>query len=321
MIEWIIPDELAGSRLDAALAQHLRQTSRSKLQTWIKAGRVLLDGAAERASTLVSAGQRVTIDPPDAPAPRLEPLEIPLSVIYEDDDLLVIDKPAGLQVHPGAGEPRPTLAHALIARYPHWAAPGSPERPGLVHRLDRDTSGLMVIARREPAFQDLVRQIQRRETTRRYVALAWGTIREPSGSIDAPIARDPGNRRKMTVSDKGRPAQSDYRVLHRFDWLTLIEVSLRTGRTHQIRVHLAHLGHPLFGDPTYGRSRVWLDRIPPARRAVLTDRLRRLNRQALHAYHLACRHPSGGGNLRFESPVPADLDQLLLQLRIEESSG
>ncbi len=157
--------------------------------------------------------------------------------------------------------------------------------------------------------------------TRRYIALAWGNPTQASGEIDAPIARDPHSRLRMAVHPKGRPALTRYRVLHNFDWLSIIELSLGTGRTHQIRVHLASLGHPIFGDTVYGETRSWLDRLPAARRQLLAGWLRRLNRQALHAYHLACRHPSSGGRLRFESPLPVELDQVLLQLRAEEASG
>lgn len=320
-MEWIVPESARGQRLDVALTAGFPEHSRSRVQQWIRDGRVVQGGAAVRASQAAEPGAVLTIDLPQAEPSRLEPLPIAIDALYEDADLLVLDKPAGLQMHPGAGAPRDTLVQALLHRYPGWDAPGSPSRPGLVHRLDRDTSGLLLVARSARAYVDLVQQIQSREVTRRYIALAWGNVPSAPGEIVAPIARDPRNRLRMAVQSKGRPAETRYRVLHRFDWMSIVELSLRTGRTHQIRVHLEHIGHPIVGDRTYGSTRGWLERIAPERRRVLSESLRRLNRQALHAYHLACRHPSSGGRLRFESPLPADLDQVLLQLRAEEASG
>lgn len=316
-----ISEDESGRRLDQVLATRLSNWSRTRIQQWVRDGRVTIEGTAVRSSRAVAMGECLEVEVPEPAVPILEPIPVALNTLFEDDDLLVLDKPAGLQMHPGAGPARTTLAHALVERYPGWDPPGSPERPGIVHRLDRETSGLVVIGRSGRAYLGLLGQIQRREVRRRYLALVWGGPSSERGRISAAIGRDPRDRRKMAVRSEGRPATSDWRVLRRFRELTLLEVRLQTGRTHQIRVHLAHAGHPVFADPAYGDRRSWLDRLQPGRRTAIERLLRRLNRQALHAYHLAFRHPVGGGRLRFESPAPADLDQVLLELCSEEAGG
>lgn len=314
------PDD-AGQRLDQALRRHFPARSRTQLKAWIDDARVTVNGAVERPSYIVAAGDLLEVTEPEPVPATLEPISASLSVLFEDDDLVVIDKPAGLLMHPGAGAPRATLAHALVARYPGWVPPGSAERPGIVHRLDLHTSGLVVVARSPAAYQGLVQQIQKRELKRRYIALVWGGPAGEGGRIDAPLGRDPRDRRRFVVRPDGRPALTHWRVLARYRDLTLLELRLSTGRTHQIRVHLRHLGHPIFGDPVYGEARSWLDRLLPARRTRLGALGRSLNRQALHAYHLALRHPVRGGRLRLETPVPRDLDQVLLELCSEEASA
>lgn len=315
----VVGPEEDGERLDRWLAARLPEHSRTRLQTWIREGRVTVDGESVRPGRQLESGARVVIDIP-APLPsRLEPQEIALDVLHEDDHLAVIDKPAGLQVHPGAGPPRPTLAQALLARYPGWTPPGSPERPGILHRLDRDTSGLLVIARTPEAWAALSRDVARRKITRRYIALAWGSPSLDAGLFEDPIGRDPRDRRRMAVARKGRSARTEWRVLRRFDGVTLFELTLGTGRTHQIRVHLARAGCPVFADAVYGGREAALARVPEGRRGFLGELLRRLNRQALHAYHLAFRHPADGTPLRFEAPVPADMDETLSRLTGEES--
>jgi 23S rRNA pseudouridine1911/1915/1917 synthase len=309
-----VEEDAAGERLDRYVTGKLAGVSRSQIQSWIRDGRVDVDGRPARSSHPVGPGEVLCIRPPEPAPPSLEPLDIPLAVVYEDEHLAVVDKPPGLQVHPGSGPPRPTLAHALLHRYPGWRAPGSPDRPGILHRLDRDTSGLLVVARTPLAFQGLGKQIRSREVTRRYVALIWGSPEADAGTINAPIGRHPRDRRRMAVVPGGRPATTEWRILHRFDRLSLVDVRLRTGRTHQIRVHLAHAGFPLFGDPAYGHDRSRIERLPAGERPGSLGLLRRLRRQALHAYHLAFRHPAGGAKLRFEAPVPPDLDQVLIGL-------
>lgn len=312
--------EDAGLRLDRWLAGRFPDHSRTRMQAWIRDGRIRVDGEIPRSSLVLAPGQQVEVDPPAPEPSRLEPVDIPLQMLFEDEDVAVLVKPAGLQVHPGAGPPRPTLAQALLHRWSDWHPPGSPERPGIVHRLDRDTSGLMLVARSERAYQALIRGIQAREISRRYITLVWGRPEDEGGEIDASIGRSTRDRRRMTVRREGKPAQTYWRLLRRFDTLSLLDIVLGTGRTHQVRVHCRHMGHPVFGDPTYGGNRGWLARSPAEMRPRLEYWLRRLNRQALHAYHLAFRHPVGGAPMRFEAPVPGDMDRLLSDLIMEDST-
>ena len=308
-------------RLDRWISERCPDVSRSQIQVWIRGGRVTVDGEDVPARHRVSPGETVRLSIPALVVPRLDPMPMPLTVIHEEDDFLVVDKPAGLQVHPGSGEPRPTLVHGLLHRYPAWEAPGPPERPGIVHRLDRETSGLLVVARTARGYLSLGRQIRDRSVTRRYVALVWGDLKAESGRIDAPIGRHSRERTKMAVRRQGRAAATRWRVLDRFDQLTLVEVTLETGRTHQIRVHFAHLGHPVFGDPTYGRDALWVQRFAGPERALYRDVVRRLNRQALHAYHLTFDRPGDGRRVRCESPVPKDFDEALFRLTEKGMNG
>jgi len=226
-------------------------------------------------------------------------------VVYEDDALLVVDKPAGMTVHPGAGRTSGTLVHAVLAHCPDLPQIGGADRPGIVHRLDKDTSGLLVVAKTEVAWRGLQAQIQSRRARREYLALVHGRLRRPSGVIDAPIGRDPRHRTRMAVVASGRRAVTHYRVAESFEDATLLEVRLETGRTHQIRVHLAHLGHPVVADPVYGR------RTNP----------RGMRRQALHARTLALTHPISGAALTFRAPLPADFEEVLRALRATPERG
>ncbi len=246
----------------------------------------------------------------------LAPEDIPLSVLYEDDSILVVDKPAGMVVHPGAGVAAGTLVHALLHRDPQIADVGGATRPGIVHRLDRDTSGLMVVARTARAYRLLVLAIKNRDVKRRYLALVWGSPRAAQGLVEGAIGRDPRHRQRMAVVGRGgKPARTRWRVAERFGWCTAIDVALETGRTHQIRVHLAHLGHPVVGDRTYGgRARMRL-RLSAAERSLAGSLLDLLPRQALHASQLEFAHPIRGVMLRFDAPLPADLAHALAWLR------
>lgn len=313
---FVIAPEEEGRRLDQFVTAHFSDRSRTEVQRWIKEGRVRIGARTEPARYRVSAGELVVVTPPEPRPAALSPRELPLVIVFEDLDLAVLDKPPGLQVHPGAGDDRTTLVHALLHRYPNWDAPGSALRPGLVHRLDRDTSGLLVVARSHRAFQHLIREVRDRRVTRRYLALVWGTPSERSGTIAAPVDRDLRDRRRMAVRPGGREAVTHYRLVRAFADLSWIEFQLETGRTHQIRVHAAHLGHPVVGDPTYGDDPGWLARISPGERTWTRRVLRNLNRQALHAYHLAFHHPVGG-QCRFEAPVPGDLSGVLESLSDE----
>lgn len=300
---WEVPATAAGNRLDRYLAEHLDEP-RNQIQSWIADGRVEVDGRAARASHTLRGGERVECRPPPPPLDdRLEPEPGELSVLYEDPHLAVIDKPPGLVVHPGAGIDRGTLVHRLLHRYPEIAGVGGPGRPGIVHRLDRDTSGVMVIARSVAAYRSLSAAFAERRVDKRYLAVVWG--RPPRrGEVDAPIGRHPQRRREMTVRRGGRPARTVLRTLATAPPVALVELDLLTGRTHQIRVHLKSVGHPLVGDPVYGERR-WKAVLGAARRP-----LRRFPRPALHAWRLVFPHPDGGEPSAHEAPVPADLVEL-----------
>jgi len=289
----VIPLELAGLRLDRALARMLPEESRSRLARAIDEGQVRVDGRAASGSMKVRSGEAVelALEPRGGGADRPEAIE--LAVVHEDADVLVVDKPAGLVVHPGSGNRAGTLLNALLH---HAPATAQLPRAGIVHRLDKDTSGLLVVAKNEAAQLSLVRQLQARTVKRTYLALVRGTVDKP-GKVDAPIGRHPVQRTRMAVVAGGKPAVTHYRVRRRFARHTLLECDLETGRTHQIRVHLASIGHPLEGDPAYsGRG----------------ERL--LPRQALHAWKLAFEHPRTGKAARFESGLPADFEALLASL-------
>ena len=295
-----IPAELGGLRLDQALARLFPQHSRSRLQGWLKAGWIRVDGGSPDARRKVCGGECVEIDAPPPPELAAElPEDIPLAVVYEDEDLMVIDKPVGLVVHPGSGNWSGTLLNALLHRNPGLA--GLP-RAGIVHRLDKDTSGLMVVAKTLAAQTELVRQLQARTVGRHYRALVQGEL-SAGGTVDAPIGRHPTQRTRMAVVGNGRPAVTHYRVTERFSRATLVECRLETGRTHQIRVHMAHIGHPLVGDPLYGARRCG------------DARLDGFPRQALHAFRLGLVHPRSGEAMRWEVPLATDFATLLDELR------
>ena len=295
-----LPASAAGDRFDAALARALPQYSRSRLRTWIDAGRVTLDGEAAPATRRVRGGERVVVrSEPDPREVAFAPEAIALRVVHEDAAILVVDKPAGLVVHPGSGNWDGTLANALLHHAPQLA---SVPRAGIVHRLDKDTSGLMVVAKTLTAQAALVRQMQARSVTREYAALASGDI-ATRGVVDAPIGRHPRHRTTMAVVATGKPARTHFDVVERFGVATLLRCRLETGRTHQIRVHLASLGHPLVGDPAYGRK------------GGLA-----FARQALHAARLALVHPVSGDACRWESPLPQDFEALLSGLRARKAT-
>ncbi len=301
MVALTLPAEAAGMRFDAALAQALPRYSRSRLKSWIDAGKVRVDGEAPVATQKVRGGERVVVAiVADAAPATLAPEAIALDIVFEDEALIVIDKPAGLVVHPGAGNRAGTLQNALVHHAPALTAI---PRAGIVHRLDKDTSGLMVVAKTLIAQTDLVRQLQAHSVTREYAALAAGDI-DRAGTVDAPIGRHPTRRTTMAVVAGGKPARTHYRVVRRFGAATLLACRLETGRTHQIRVHLASLGHPLVGDPTY------------ARRNPL-----KFGRQALHAARLELVHPVTHSKCIFTSPLPQDFAALLDALAARAPAG
>jgi len=283
--------------LDRALAQLFPQYSRNRLQAWLKAGHILVDGTAASAKQAVSGGERLALSPPQPPA-GAAPLaqRMALAIVHEDRDLIVLDKPAGLVVHPGAGVPDRTLLNALLAHAPELALV---PRAGIVHRLDKDTSGLLVVAKNVSAQANLAKQLAERSVRRVYLALVHGDP-PASGTIDAPVGRDARVRTRMAVSQRGKQARTTYRVLERYGRAALVECRLETGRTHQIRVHFQHIHHPLLGDPVYHRG---------ARQAPA------FARQALHACELSLLHPRSGRATSWRAPLPPDMQRLVDDLR------
>jgi 23S rRNA pseudouridine1911/1915/1917 synthase len=302
-----IPDELAGQRLDQALARMFPDYSRSRLKAWLLAGSVLIDGASRRPRDPVQGGETVVLTVTTDAAVRAEPEAMSLDVVYEDDDLLVVNKPSGLVVHPGAGNVSGTLMNGLLAHAPQLE---SVPRAGIVHRLDKDTSGLLLVAKSLPAHTALVRELAERAISRQYLAICNGVL-TGGGTIDAPIDRHPVDRTRMAVRDNGRPAVTHFTVIERFRAHTFVNVVLETGRTHQIRVHFAHRRHPLLGDPVYGGRLA----LPAGASEALRDALRAFRRQALHAARLELKHPVRGGDLSFEVSPPEDFETLLQTLR------
>lgn len=297
--EALVPDELAGKRLDQVLAALYPELSRNRLQGWIKAGRVLVDGAVVAPKQKVLGGERLQLDmSPDPDQMVFEAEAIALDVVFEDSAIIVINKPAGLVVHPASGNWSGTLLNALLHHDPSLA--GVP-RAGIVHRLDKETSGLMVVARTLAAQTNLVRQLQARSVSREYTALAHGVL-VTDGTVDAPIGRHPSQRTKMTVIPSGKEAITHYFIDRYYVECTLLTCRLETGRTHQIRVHMSHLGHPLVGDPVYGKRR------------CANEALQSFPRQALHARRLGLIHPATGQAMQWTADVPEDFAQLIRAL-------
>jgi 23S rRNA pseudouridine1911/1915/1917 synthase len=304
-----IPDTMRGRRLDQALAELVQDYSRSRLQQWIRAGQVSLDERIPQVRERLHGGETVSIDATIEPETRSGPEDIPLQLVHADADLLVINKPAGLVVHPAAGNPAGTLLNALLHYDPALA--GLP-RAGIVHRLDKATSGLLVIARNLTAHKYLVDALQARLVKREYLAVVQ-TVLTAGGSIDAPIGRHPVDRKRMAVVPGGKESLTHYRVEERYRAHTLVRVQLESGRTHQIRVHMAHLHIPIVGDPVYG-GRL---RLPPGASSELQEQLVGFRRQALHAARLTLTHPSSGETVSWTAPLPADMARLIEVLRAD----
>jgi len=302
-----IPIELAGRRFDQALAELFPDYSRSRLSAWIKSGAALLDGVAVAPRQTVHGGEAVSVLVRLEQEIGAEPEEIPLVIVHEDADVIVVDKPAGLVVHPGAGNPAGTLQNALLHHDPGLA---QIPRGGIVHRLDKDTSGLMVVARSMRAHTALVEQLSARDVHRQYAAIVYGAM-VAGGRVDAPLGRHPHDRLKQAVREDGRDAVTHYRVRERFRTMTLVECRLETGRTHQIRVHMAHVRHPLVGDAQYGG----LLKLPKGASSELVGALRGFRRQALHAERLEFLHPASGKTVAFEAALPPDMAALVVALR------
>lgn len=301
----------ARERIDVYLTHRIQNATRNKVQQAIAAGMVRVDGKPVKPRHLVTGGEVIEVTLPRPPRPEAAAEDIPLTIVHEDDDLLIVNKPAGMVTHPAYGNYTGTLVNALLHHTRALSTVNTDLRPGIVHRLDKDTTGLLVVAKNDRAHQLLAKQFAHRTVEREYWAIVWGRFRERSGTIEAALARSKKDRKKVAVSADGKPAVTEYRVLETFGYLTLVVLKLRTGRTHQIRVHLAHAGHPVFGDPTYGgRSASWGGLTgKDARQAVAL--LKTIQRQALHARTIGFVHPASGNRVLFESPLPDDMLSVL----------
>jgi len=287
----------AGKRLDQVLQGRFPEFSRSRIQEWIKAGRVLVDSRAEKPSHAIRGGETIEFEAAAPPPLHASPEAIPLQILYEDDDVVAIDKPAGMVVHAGAGVHSGTLVNALLHRFGELSGAGGPMRPGIVHRLDRFTSGVLLVAKNDRAHHNLAAQFSGRRVEKRYLALVHGVVKPDSGRIERPIARDPVRRTRMTARlAEGRAAWSEFRVLRRFREFTLLEVRIGTGRTHQIRVHLSSIGHPVAGDTLYGAARTAEPRF------------------FLHSHRIRFARPSDGTPIEIVSPLPKELEDWLARL-------
>lgn len=309
-LTFVVPEEQAGLRLDRFLAASGHGWSRAQVSRWIEHGHVLRNGALSKPAQLLRAGDIVGVSPPPPTPSELVPQDLPLEILFEDEHMIVINKPPGLVIHPAAGNPDGTLVNALLAHCRDLSGVGGVERPGIVHRLDKDTSGVLVAAKTDAAHRTLSLAFRWRTTDKRYLAVAYGSPSADEGVVDKPIARHPSERKRMAVVAGGRPARTLWWLRERFAGAALLECRLITGRTHQVRVHLAHIGHALIGDRVYG-GRQWRAMDDPRIAAACRD----FPRQALHAWRLTVGHPATGELLTFEAPLPQDVVGLLSTLR------
>ena len=309
-----VTDDEAGERLDSFLAARIQDWSRARLQRLIEESDVLVNGRSVKSSYKTHPHDEIEIELTSLPSASFAAEEIPLEIVHEDDDLIVVNKPAGMVVHPAAGSASGTLANALAFHFRELSTTAGPVRPGIVHRLDKGTSGLLVVAKNEVAHEDLADQFRAREVFKSYVALVHGRVEGKRGQIDQPLARDPRNRTRMAVVAGGRPALSLYLVRESFDRFTRLDVELKTGRTHQIRVHLAWIKHPVVGDAVYGGGR---DKTVPDAR--VRGAIAKLQRQFLHAHELGFRHPRTRKDVRFTAPLPSELQRLLDLIRGQQT--
>jgi len=309
-----VTDDETGERLDSFLAARIQNWSRARLQRLIEDSDVLVNGRSAKSSYKTRAHDEIEIELTSLPSATFAPEEIPIEIVHEDDDLIVVNKPAGMVVHPAAGSSSGTLANALAFHFRELSTAAGAVRPGIVHRLDKGTSGLLVVAKTEVAHEDLADQFRSREVFKSYVALVHGQMERKRGAIDQPIGRDPRNRTRMAVVAGGRSALSLYQAREAFDRFTRLDVELKTGRTHQIRVHLAWMKHPVVGDAVYGGGRDKTVPDPQVRGAIA-----RLQRQFLHAQELGFRHPRTRQDSSFTAPLPAELQHLLELIRDKQA--
>lgn len=302
-LEFTVQADEAGNRIDKVIVESMEESvSRSRLQDWIRAGRVRVNGRTVKPNYKVSEGDEIVVEPPEPEVTELIPEPIPLDIAYEDQDVIVVNKPRGMVVHPAAGHARGTLVNALMHHCQDLSGINGEIRPGIVHRIDKDTSGLIMAAKNDQAHVSLSAQLKEHSVTRRYFAVVHGVLEHDQGTVEAPIGRDPKNRKLFTVTDRGgKHAVTHFAVAERFQDYTLLELMLETGRTHQIRVHMKFIGHPLVGDPLYGRAK---------------GRTMRLPGQALHAAVLGFTHPRTGKRLTFEAPIPDEMQELIQELRL-----
>ncbi len=308
-----VPSDMQGERLDKFLGGHPDlELSRTRAQKLIAGGQVLVEGQAVVGKYKLTGGEVITLSIPPQPRSDLVGENIPLDVLYEDEHLAVVNKPAGMVTHPGVGNTHGTLVNALVYHFGQLSTEGGADRPGIVHRLDKDTSGLLVVARTDTTYAALQKAIQTREVKRSYTALVWGHVKDESGKIDLPIGRSIRDRTRMAVTHTAsREAVTLYRLSRRYPVVDYLELSLETGRTHQIRVHLSHLGHPVLGDPDYGGRNVRLKSVFGPERPLARQLLAMIERQALHARCLEFDHPGTGQRLKFEAPLPEDFSALI----------
>ncbi len=309
--EIVVPAGKKKERLDVFLTNHVENATRNKVQRAIQDGAVLINGKTVKPSHIVAPGEIIRITLPKSPPQEAQPENIPIDIIYEDDDLLVVNKPAGMVTHPAYGNYTGTLVNALLHHCNRLSTLNDPTRPGIVHRLDRETSGLMVVAKTDIAHARLAKQFATRTIRREYWAIVWGTFKEKRGTIETLLGRSKSDRKKMAVVADGKAAITEYTVLEQFSYLSLVRLKLRTGRTHQIRVHLAHIQHPVFGDPTYNGRHIVAGPETQKQKAEVQHLLKLISRQALHAKTIGFLHPSTHKDVFFDSDLPADMGAIL----------
>jgi len=314
--EIVVPPGKKKERLDVFLVHHVENATRNKVQRAIREGLVRVDGKSARPSHQVAPGETILITLPKSPPPTVSPENIPLEILYEDDTLLVVNKPAGMVTHPAHANYTGTLVNALLYRINALSTLNTGERPGIVHRLDKDTSGLLVVAKTDHAHAFLARQFADRSVDREYRAIVWGTFRKREGSIEAELGRSKSDRKKIAVIAGGKHAITTYSVKEQFSWLAHVSLKLLPGRTHQIRVHLAHIGHPVFGDPTYGGRRIVARPRSPGQKREIQELLALIPGQALHAKTLGFVHPVTRKRIFFESDLPPAMITLLERIQI-----
>jgi 23S rRNA pseudouridine1911/1915/1917 synthase len=310
--KFIAAEQDASTRLDIFLSGRLPELTRSRIKTLLEEGRAQVNGKAAKAGQKLKGAEEVTISVPEPEAGNVEAEDVRLDVLYDDNDVVVINKPFDMAVHPGAGRSTGTLVNALLGMKKPLAPTGGPLRPGIVHRLDKDTTGVLVAARNDKSYHSLVGQFKDRRTSRKYLALVWGCMKTDKGTIDMAIGRDSVHRKKISTKARlKREAITKYKVLKTFPLISLLEIKLETGRTHQIRVHLAEVKHPVVGDQVYGKRD-----IPPALPKAAADKLKGIKRQMLHAATLGFTHPSTGEWMEFSAPPPPDMEGLIKALEV-----